>query len=142
MGADASRHKWNEVPHVNNPCTGTQLDFAIRDSSGMSDQTVTFTVEPGGTYFIPLIHLPFSFRPADSNCVNGSANPTTPSTTPSSGPSAAASATTPSSSGPTLGQGQPPKASTTSGFSNDAIAASVQCGVAGLLGAAIAAMFV
>jgi hypothetical protein len=74
--------------------------------------------------------------------LNGSTSPTTPSTAPSSESSAAASATTPSSSGPTLGQGQPPKASTTSGFSNDAIAASVQCGVAGLLGAAIAAMFV
>lgn len=98
----------------NNPYTGTQLAFAIRDSSGMGDQTVTFAVEPGGMYYLPLMLLPFSISPADSSCVNASANPTTPPSGASS--VTVSSATTLSSSGPTLGMGQPPGGSSASSY--------------------------
>lgn len=121
---------WSAV----NVSAGTQLDLSLRDSSGLNSQSAVFTVQPG----------------TDSSCLTGATNVTTP--TGSAAPAAsAATGTTPASSGasaatkPTSaasGSSASTAKSSSTSTSNAAMATGIQYGVAGFLGAAVAAVFV
>jgi len=122
---------WSAV----NFSAGTQLDLSLRDSSGLNSQSAIFTIQSGG----------------DSSCLNGATNVTTPTGSAASAASPA-SATTPASSGasaatkPTsaasVSSASAASKSSSTGTSNAAMPTGVQYGVAGLLGAAVAAVFV
>jgi len=127
--------------------SGTSLDLSLRDSAGASSQSAVFTVQAGG----------------DSSCLNGGSSSagssaagsstsgsasasastpaTSPTTTPATTPAASGStASTPRASGSTSSSAS--RASSTSSTSNAAMATGVSYGVAGVLGAAVAAVFV
>ncbi|KAI0280772.1 hypothetical protein BGY98DRAFT_932403 [Russula aff. rugulosa BPL654] len=128
-GVTGSPFNWTAV----NFPSGTSLGITLHDSSGLLAQTAAFTVEPG----------------ASTSCLNGTASGVNAGTNApaASTPTSAAATTTGTSPANTASKAgtastgsSTSKAASPSG--NAAIIAGIPYGVAGVLGAAIAAVFV
>jgi len=124
----ASPFTWTAV----NYASGTSLDLTLRDNTGASAQTAAFSVQSGGS----------------TSCLNSTATGSSPpaASTGASSPSSGAAATTgttpasqskssASSSGTSTAKGA-------SSSGNAAIVAGIPYGLAGVLGAVVAAVFV
>ncbi|KAF8501645.1 hypothetical protein F5888DRAFT_1793109 [Russula emetica] len=111
----------------------TSLGITLRDGTGASAQSAAFTVQTGGS----------------TSCLNGTASgsnapgaATTAASSPTTG-AAATTGTTPAAGATTGSSGSSTaKASSPSSSGNAAIVAGIPYGVAGVLGAVVAAVFV
>jgi hypothetical protein len=120
-----SPFSWTAV----NFASGTSLDLTIRDSTGATAQSAPFTVQSGGSTTCLNGTATGSGAPAASTAAS---SPTTSGTTPASSSQSKAAA---SSSGTSTAKGA-------SSSGNAATMAGIPYGVAGLLGAVVAAVFV
>jgi len=120
---------WTAVNYAAQPSLG----ITLRDGTGASAQSAAFTVQTGGS----------------TSCLNGTASgsnapgaATTAASSPTTG-AAATTGTTPAAGATTGSSGSSTaKASSPSSSGNAAIVAGIPYGVAGVLGAVVAAVFV
>ncbi|KAF8486080.1 hypothetical protein DFH94DRAFT_688442 [Russula ochroleuca] len=127
-------YTWSSVTFIAN----TNLDLTLRDNSGLIAQSAPFVVQSGGS----------------TSCLNSTAVPSTiVATTPGTGATtnaASSTGTTPAATGTTPGAtGQTKATSSASGSSsspkssgNAAVSNDISYGMAGVLGAVVAAIFV
>jgi len=113
-----------------NYASGTSLDLTLRDNTGASAQSAPFSVQSGGS----------------TSCLNSTASGSSAPAATSNAPAASsASATTPATSQTKAGDSGSTgtsKAATPSSSGNAAIVAGIPYGMAGVLGAVVAAVFV
>ena len=158
--------RWNHISYVIfSP--GTSLDLTLRDNTGLSAQSAPFTVQSGGMWWFILVDLAFLFSLGSTTCLNGTASgsnggtaATPAATSPTSAAATTPTGTTPAGSQSKAGAGTTgtsyvsvtiqwsttnPRRSTaksSSSSGNAAIVASIPYGMAGVLGAFVAAVFV